>query len=254
MNFNRKSDALKSDISLMRAKSAAANRACDFVEEAMAPGLIVGLGSGSTAEIFVSLLAGRKLPVRCVASSERIAALAQKQGLELIDSATFRKIDVLVDGADEIDRDLNMIKGLGGALLREKIVAEAAAGEAGQRIIIADATKLVAVLGANTPVPVEVFGFGREAARYRLADVVGDLDEVRLRTIGGKPYQTDGENYIYDCFFGRMAQPSDIAAKLNSLPFVAGHGLFLDMADVVVIGYDDEKVEIKNKKRLSDGA
>ena len=254
MNFNRKSDALKSDISLMRAKSAAANRACDFVEEAMAPGLIVGLGSGSTAEIFVSLLAGRKLAVRCVASSERIAALAQKQGLELIDSATFRKIDVLVDGADEIDRDLNMIKGLGGALLREKIVAEAAgeAGEAGRRIIIADATKLVAVLGANTPVPVEVFGFGREAARYRLADVVGDLDEVRLRTIEGKPYQTDGENYIYDCFFGRMAQPSDIASELNSLPFVAGHGLFLDMADVVVIGYDDEKVEIK--KRTSDGA
>ena len=253
MNFNRKSDIVKSDISLMKAKSAAANRACDFVEEAMAPGLIVGLGSGSTAEIFVSLLAGRKLPVRCVASSERIAALAQKQGLELIDSATFRKIDVLVDGADEIDRDLNMIKGLGGALLREKIVAEAAA-EAGRRIIIADATKLVAVLGANTPVPVEVFGFGREAARYRLADVVGDLDEVRLRTIAGKPYQTDGENYIYDCFFGRMAQPRDIAAKLNSLPFVAGHGLFLDMADVVVIGYDDERIEIKNKKGLSDGA
>ena len=253
MKFNLKSDALKSDIALMKAKSAAANRACDFVEEAMVSNIIVGLGSGSTAEIFVSLLAARKLSLRCVASSERIAALAQKQGLELVDSAAFMKIDVLVDGADEIDRDLNMIKGLGGALLREKIVAEAA-GEARQRIIIADATKLVAVLGANTPVPVEVFGFGREAARYRLADLVGDLDEVRLRTIDGKPYQTDGENYIYDCFFGRMAQPRDIAAELNSLPFVAAHGLFLDMADVVVIGYDDETTEIKNKKRPSDGA
>ncbi len=236
-----------SDLALMKAKSAAARRACDFVED----GMIVGLGSGSTAEIFVSLLAARKMSLRCVATSDRIAALAQKQGLELLDSAAFTKIDLLVDGADEIDRELNLIKGLGGALLREKIVAQASE----RKVIIADATKLVDVLGAKVPVPVEVFGFGRDAARYALADLVGDLDDVRLRAIAGKAYQTDSQNYIYDCFFGRMARPQDIEAKLNLLSSVAAHGLFLDMidgADMVVIGHDNETTKIK--RRQANGA
>ncbi len=227
---------------MLKAKTAAARRACDFIED----GMLVGLGSGSTAEIFVSLLAARKMALRCIATSERVAALAQKQGLELVDSAAFTKVDLLVDGADEIDPDLNMIKGLGGALLREKIVAQAST----QRVIIADETKLVDILGARAPVPVEIFGFGREVARYALADLVGDLDDVRLRANdAGKIYQTDSQNYIYDCFFGRLRSPQDVAAALDLLPFVASHGLFLGMADMVVIGHDDETTKIKEGKR-----
>lgn len=221
---------------IFNAKVASANAAISMVENNM----LVGLGSGSTAEIFVEMLAARKLDIKCVASSNKIAALAQKFGLQVVDNSSWQDIDLTIDGADEIDPKLNLIKGLGAALLREKIII----GFSKRVVIISDSSKKVQQLGEKAPVPVEVPAFGLFATRYQLSALVGDVDDVRLRSNeAGKIIQTDGGNHIYDCFFGRISDPKKLANTLDQAPFILAHGLFLEMAHEALIADSRGNIE-----------
>ena len=229
---------LKSFDPIFAAKYAAAQQACALVED----GMVIGLGSGSTAEIFIELLAARKLSIQCVATSDKSAAIAQTRGLQLLDHFAWRHIDLTIDGADEIDGRLNLIKGLGAALVREKIIARFSK----RLVILADQSKCVPQLGTRAPLPVEVSAIGREAARYHLAALLGDIDDVRLRCDkSGKVIATDGGGYIYDCFLGAIKAPLELAAQLDALPFVIGHGLFLGMVEQALIGQPDGEVEAR---------
>ena len=212
-------------------KEAAARRALDFVE----PGMTLGLGTGSTAAKFVALLGDRVkagLNVVGVPTSETTRAQAAAIGIPLTTLDDTPYLDLTVDGADEIDADLRLIKGGGGALLREKIVA--AASE--RMLVIADASKRVVTLG-RFPLPVEVVTFGLGATRRmieRESAALGCHGEIALRG-GRNPYVTDCGNYILDCAFGRIDDPDALAAALDGMPGVVEHGLFIGMADAAVI-------------------
>lgn len=197
----------------------------------IASGMKVGLGTGSTARHFVELLGERVaagLDIVGVPTSEATATQARQCGIPLSDLDTLDKLDVTVDGADEIDAALNLIKGGGGALLREKIVA--ASSEA--MIVIADSSKLVETLG-RFPLPIEVNRFGLGATRRAIADVMARHEaqgELRLReTSAGEPFQTDGGHLILDAFFGRISRPEALSIELLNIPGVVQHGLFLNM-------------------------
>lgn len=195
-------------------------------------GMKVGLGTGSTARHFVDLLGERVrggLDVVGVPTSEVTAQQARECGIPLSDLDTLSRLDVTVDGADEIDGQLNLIKGAGGALLREKIVA--AASDA--MIVIADDSKVVESLGGRFPLPVEVNRFGLGATRalvQRLVDRHGTDGWVKLRgEDAGSPFVTDGGHLILDAFFGRISQPEALSVELLDIPGVVQHGLFLKM-------------------------
>lgn len=214
-------------------KEAAARRALDFVET----GMRIGLGTGSTAARFVALLGERikdGLDVVAVPSSEATRSQAARIGIPLIDLDDTPGLDLTVDGADEIDGSLRLIKGGGGALVREKIVAAASA----RMVVIADRSKYVDVLG-RFPLPVEVVPFGRIATArliVRSARALGCEGEIRLRSAaGGEPFVSDGGNNILDCGFGRIDDPEALAAALANTPGVVEHGLFIAMADVAVV-------------------
>jgi ribose 5-phosphate isomerase A len=214
-------------------KKAVAARALDYV----ADGMKLGLGSGSTAEMFVELLAPRVkggLKVTCVPTSEKTAALARKLGITLAPLDDLAPLDLTVDGADEADRDLNLIKGGGGMLLREKIVAAASK----KMVVIADETKLVARLG-KYPLPVEVVAFGHKSTALRLATVLDTLGYSRapltLRMRDGEVFKTDSGNVIYDCALGSIANAPKLAAALGAVPGVVDHGLFIGIATTLLI-------------------
>jgi ribose 5-phosphate isomerase A len=214
-------------------KLQAAERALTFVE----PGMKLGLGTGSTAATFVDLLAVRVrsgLDVICVPTSEATMAQAQRLGIRLttLDDEPF--LDLTVDGADEIDDRLRLIKGGGGALLREKIVATAS----DRMIVIADISKKVEMLG-KFPLPVEIVRFGfRSTAKMvqMMATDVGCPGEMHVRTgAEGKPFLTDGGNLILDLHLSRIAEPDVLAEVLRLIPGVVEHGLFLGLADASII-------------------
>lgn len=212
------------------AKSMAAKRALDFVES----GMRLGLGTGSTAKAFVEVLAERVaagLRIVGVPTSERTAALARERGIPIATIDEMPELDLTVDGADEYDPALRLIKGGGGALLREKIVATASR----RMIVIADASKAVEHLG-RFPLPVEVNRFGlavTRAAVIREAERCGCSGQVALRG-GDQPYVTDGGHLILDCHFGRIPNPEALAARLSAVPGVVEHGLFLGIATALV--------------------
>lgn len=214
-------------------KLAAAERALDYVES----GMRLGLGTGSTAAKFVDLL-GKEvaagLDVVCVATSQATETQATALGIRTATLDDLPFLDLTVDGADEIDGELRMIKGGGGALLREKIVATAS----GRMIVIADATKRVETLGAY-PLPLEVVPFGLTATRnmiIALAADVGCEGEIRVRMLpGGKPFISDGGNLILDCEFGRIEEPEDLDEALKLIPGVVENGMFLGIADLAII-------------------
>jgi ribose 5-phosphate isomerase A len=214
-------------------KKAVAARALDYV----ADGMKLGLGSGSTAEMFVELLAPRVkggLKVTCVPTSEKTAALARKLGITLAPLDDLAPLDLTVDGADEADRDLNLIKGGGGMLLREKIVAAASK----RMVVIADESKLVARLG-KYPLPVEVVAFGHKSTALRLAAALDTLGYSRapltLRMRDGEVFKTDSGNVIYDCALGSIANAPKLAAALGAVPGVVDHGLFIGIATTLLI-------------------
>jgi ribose 5-phosphate isomerase A len=218
-------------------KVAAAERALTYVE----PGMRVGLGTGSTAAKFVDAL-GKKvaagLDVLCVATSEATQSQAEELGIRMstLDETPF--LDLTVDGADELDGELRLIKGGGGALLREKIVATAS----GRMIVIADASKKVDLLGAF-PLPLEVVPFGLTATRNMITALAADVGcegDIKVRMLGGgKPFLTDSGNLILDCHFGRIEEPEDLDEALKLIPGVVENGLFIGIADLAVLAGAD---------------
>ncbi|MEQ9634574.1 MAG: ribose-5-phosphate isomerase RpiA [Devosia marina] len=194
-------------------------------------GMKLGLGTGSTARHFVELLGERVaqgLDIVGVPTSEATAHQARQCGIPLSDLDSLDRLDLTVDGADEIDPSLNLIKGGGGALLREKIVA--AASDA--MIVIADSSKIVDALG-RFPLPIEVNRFGLGATRHAIAAIMNHhhaQGELKLRTSGnGEPFLTDGGHLILDAFFGRISRPEALSSELLDIPGVVQHGLFLKM-------------------------
>ena len=218
-------------------KRAAAARALDFVTD----GMKLGLGTGSTAEAFLEVLAPRVrggLKIIGVATSERTAQKARTLGIPVAELDTQAPLDLTVDGADEADRDLNLIKGGGGAHLREKIVATSSK----KMVVILDSTKLVAKLG-RFPLPVEVSTFGHATTAARIVNAAGKLKYARvpmvLRMKDDAPYKTDGGNYIYDCAFGVITDAAALAEAISDIPGVVEHGLFVGIASALVIAGAD---------------
>jgi ribose 5-phosphate isomerase A len=218
-------------------KQQAAERALQFVQN----GMTLGLGTGSTAARFVDLVGEQVkagLQVRCVPTSEATRAQAERLGIPLttLDDTPF--LDLTVDGADEIDGQLRLIKGGGGALLREKIVATASQ----RMVVISDASKVVVTLG-RFPLPVEVVRFGLAATRNMVEVLAADAGcegEIKLRLAAdGKPFETDGGNLILDCAFGQIADPEALEDALKLIPGVVESGLFLGIADTAVIAGPD---------------
>ena len=217
-------------------KESAARAALDLVTD----GMRLGLGTGSTASRFVAALGERVaagLNVVCVPTSEATRAQAERLGIPLATLDETPHLHLTVDGADEIDDQLRMIKGGGGALLREKIVATAS----DRMVVIADDRKLVETLG-KFPLPVEVVRFG-VAATHRLVEAMaaeaGCEGEITLRKGKGRePFVTDEGNLILDCAFGRIPEPEVLAFALKRVPGVVEHGLFLGVADLAIVAGD----------------
>ncbi len=233
-----------------KAKFAAARRACDFVEG----GMRVGLGTGSTAAWMVRCLGERVrdegLRITGVATSARTADLARAEGIPVVSLNEAKWLDLTIDGADEFDAELNLIKGGGGALLMEKIVATAS----DQMIVIADPAKEVVQLGAF-PLPVEVIPFGWQTTKDLIEEMLVALDvmgrESALRMNGAVPYVTDQGNHILDLRLNRIGHARQLALVLNQVPGVVENGLFIDICDIVVIGRPDGRVEIRDINRGS---
>ena len=209
-------------------KEIAAAESLKFVEDDMS----VGLGSGSTARLFVTMLGKRVrkgLKIRAIPTSRKTSMLAEREGIPLTDFGHVDHLDVTVDGADEVDRNLNLIKGGGGALLREKIVASATECF----IIVADSRKAVQTLGAF-PLPVEVVAFGWQNIASAITGIGAEVI-LRLRP-DNKPFLTNQGNYILDCRFHQIPDPVKLGHRLRSLIGVVEHGLFVGLTDVVIIG------------------
>ena len=227
-------------------KRAAAARALDFIEN----GMKVGLGTGSTAEAFLDVLAPRVksgLNITGAATSERTAIKAKNPGIPVVPLEQLAPLDVTIDGADEADRDLCLIKGGGGALLGEKIVASASH----RMVVIADGSKLVARLG-KFPLPVEVTEFGHAVTRKRLEECLGDLGYshigIALRMADAVPFRTDGGNVIYDCKLAAIHNARDLASALKSITGVVEHGLFIDLATTLVVAHTVDNIDIIERK------
>ncbi len=220
-------------------KENAAFAALEYIQD----GMTVGLGSGSTSEIFVRALGeaiAQGLQITGVPTSEATAEIARECGIPLTEVDKADRLHVTVDGADEVDGRFQLIKGGGGCLLREKIIANAS----DLMVVIIDETKLVATLGAFAlPVEIDPFAFTITAKKVfdalRAAGI--DRPDVQLRRCGDgpKPYLTDGGNYILDCACGTIPDAVAAGSRLNAVPGVVEHGLFLGIARVVVVGEDD---------------
>lgn len=196
-------------------------------------GMNVGLGTGSTAYYAIKrigqLVTENGYKLTCVATSVQSEELAKECGITVVDIDDVDKLDVTIDGADEVDPKMNLVKGLGGALLREKIVAAATVKE----IIVADESKLVPKLGTKAPLPVEVLRFGNKHTSFGLRR---QRCEPVLRMRDGKPFITDGGNYIYDCRFPEgIDNPFFVESRIDVIPGVVENGLFLNTAFEVLI-------------------
>ena len=217
-------------------KQRSAEAACEYVKD----GMIVGLGTGSTAEFAVKKigeLVRNGLSIRGIPTSDTTKILAESEGIPLIDFSETMFIDLTIDGADEIDANLNMIKGGGAALLREKIVASASREE----IIIVSVSKLVQQLGAF-PLPVEVIPFGWQVVFNQLESLQGN-PELRLKQ--GQPSVTDQGNFIVDCHFRKIENPEQLEQHLNMIPGVVENGLFINLCTRMIMA-DGENIIIKN--------
>lgn len=228
-----------------KAKYVAARRAVEYVED----GMRVGLGTGSTAAWMIKCLGEmvreETLNITGVATSTRTAEMAQQLGIKVVTLDEAKWLDVTIDGADEYDNDLNLIKGGGGALLQEKIVATAS----DQMIVIADLSKQVDGLGAF-PLPVEVIPFGWQTTKALVEETLINLDVLgrtaALRMNDNFPYVTDQGNYIIDLHLRRIGNPRQLSLVINQIPGVVENGLFIDICDVVVIGHGDGSVEVRD--------
>ncbi len=216
----------------MDLKELAASEAVKYVED----GMVVGLGSGSTASIAIRLIGDKVrsegLEILGVPTSKASDLMGRAVGLRIVDLDDHPSVDLTIDGADEVDPKLNLIKGLGGALVREKIVAAASAVE----IIVADDSKLVEYLGQKAPLPVEVVKFSYKTTMRRLS-ALGCKPALRMADEG--PFTTDNGNYILDCRFARIDGPAAMESTINNIPGVVDNGLFVGRASKAVIGSKD---------------
>ena len=223
----------------MNAKQSAAAKAVEYIQN----GMTIGLGTGSTAFWAIEYIGARVkegLAVRAIATSLQTETMARDRGISMVGFADIERIDITIDGADEVDENLQIIKGGGGALLREKIVAAATKFY----IIIVDDTKLVTTLG-KFKLPVEVIPFGWEFTSTHLKKM-GCIPSIRLDK--NKTFITDNGNYIVDCPFGSIPSPSGLHEKINSITGVVDNGLFIDMADLVIAGNDSGSVRILQRE------
>ena len=214
-------------------KILAAQKAFEYVED----GMKLGLGTGSTADEFTKILSDNVkngLDVICVPTSENTKDLAESLNIPLASLENLNFLDLTVDGADEVDDDLSLLKGGGGALLREKIIAF----NSKKMIVIADDTKKVSKLG-EFRLPIELIKFEHKITINRVLEKlenIGYSGTAELRVINGNPFTTDSENLIYDLSIGLIEEPGIIDNLLNSIPGVVENGLFVDMANIVIIG------------------
>lgn len=220
-------------------------QAAERVVAQVRSGMVVGLGTGSTAHHFLQALAGRMrnedLRITGVPTSSRTAAAAADMGIPLATLEQQPRLDLAVDGVDEIDADLNLIKGAGGALLRERLVEACAE----RFIVIADETKRVDKLGKNCPVPVEVIRFGWKTTALRIEAIGGQPVQ---RCVNSESFITDEWHYILDCQFDSIGDVPSLANKIKCLAGVVDHGLFVDMADQAIIA-GSHGVEVIERKR-----
>ena len=226
-------------------KRQAAWRAVEFVES----GMVVGLGHGSTAAFAVEriaelLRAGELKDILCVPCSEEVARHAERLGIPLTTLDESPSIDLTIDGADEVDAEMNLIKGGGGALLREKIVAGASARE----IIVVDGSKLSLHLGERFALPVEVVPFGWTVETAALESLGAHV----LRRGGDDPFLTDQRNYILDCDFGPIDRPSELARQLDARPGIVAHGLFVDLPTDLVVASESGVRHFAKGESLSE--
>ena len=220
-------------------KEAAARASMRFVSD----GYIVGLGSGSTAAHVIQLLGERVrtgLKILAIPTSNRTRELASSLGIPMTTFDEVQEIDVTIDGADEFDKELSLIKGGGGALLHEKVVAWASR----QLVIVTDSSKQVATLG-SFPVPIEVIGFAEPLVKKRV-EALGAA--VTLRESNGAPFVTDEGHHILDCSFGRIPEPKALARALSDMPGIVEHGLFVGMASVVLTASGNEVAELRRAR------
>jgi ribose 5-phosphate isomerase A len=221
-------------------KEQAARASLKYVRD----GQIVGLGSGSTATLairFLGELVREGLNIRGIPSSVQSRDLALELGIPLTTFDEYQQIDVTIDGADEFDPSLNLIKGGGGAMLREKIVAWASK----QLVIVADSSKQVPKLG-RFPLPVEVIGFAEPLIARRISDLGATV--TRREDSFGKAYVTDEGHHILDCHFGQISDPQRLARTLSEMPGVVEHGLFVGIASVVLMAKENAVVEFHRTK------
>ena len=231
------------------AKYVAAKYACGFIKD----GMNVGLGTGSTAEWMVKYLAAqvkqKAWHLKCVPTSSRTMALAQGLGLNVTSLEQVKRLDITIDGADEVDQNLNLIKGGGGALLQEKIVATSSDNV----IIIADSAKMVASLG-TFPLPIEVVRFGWQSTQHHIAQTLKaqGYKEVTLarRIMQGAPYKTDEGHYIIDAYLNKISDAPAVSHQLNQIAGVVENGLFINICQTAIIGDAQGRVQIYGR----DGA
>ncbi|UAL07958.1 MAG: ribose-5-phosphate isomerase RpiA [Candidatus Methanogranum gryphiswaldense] len=206
----------------------------DYVKD----GMIVGLGTGSTAYYAIKRvgeLVAKGYKLTCVATSHQTEELAKECGINIVPLCDVDHVDVTIDGADEVDPNLQLIKGLGGALLREKIVAAATVTE----VIIVDESKLVEKLGSKCSLPVEVIPYGHNRTAYAL-EKQGCKPVLRMKD--GKIFKTDGGNYVYDCKFNDIPSPFFLESRIDVIPGVVENGLFLNTAVFVLVSHPDGSI------------
>jgi ribose 5-phosphate isomerase A len=206
-------------------------------------GFTIGIGTGSTVYYFIHALAKRikeGLNVKATVTSRQSALLAKELDIPITDLNDIDEIDITIDGADEIDSQLQLIKGGGGALLQEKMVAAASR----KLFIIADSTKLVSTLGAF-PLPVEVISYGWKQTQKHIAGL--SCHKIELREKEGKPFITDHGHYILDCHFEKIETPEQLCRQLNAIPGVVENGLFINMASAVITGNPDGTIKTITK-------
>lgn len=222
----------------MNEKQVVGEKAAEYVTD----GMVVGLGTGSTVFYTIKklgLMAAQGLSIKGIPTSIQTERLAKEVGIPLTQFSEIDHIDVAIDGADEVSNDLTLIKGGGGALLREKIIANAAR----TFIVVADSKKLVEKLGAFG-LPVEVVPFGFEMT---MKHIQGLGCTPTIRQSQGKPFQTDNGNYIFDCSFPEILNPKELERNLNMIPGVVENGLFVEMADILVTVAKDQQVSVTNR-------
>lgn len=222
----------------MNSKKLAGEKAVQYVKD----GMIVGLGTGSTVYWTIKKLGElvrEGLDIRGIPTSKNTEELAIEEGIPLISLSEIGQLDITIDGADEVNPDLQLIKGGGGALLREKLIASISK----RLVIVVDESKCVSRLG-RFPLPVEVTPFGVEITSKQL-QVLGCTP--KLRTEGNIPYKTDNGNYILDCSFSSISEPIELTNKINMLPGVVENGLFVNMAEIIVVAKKDGHIDYLQK-------